>query len=284
MIPDVQTRLPGIMLPLTRVGVSNVRKLLRITLASGKSVVLLANFNCFVDLPSSQKGTHMSRNLEAINEILEEAVRNPAYELEGICGIIAEEVLKRHEYASRCEVSMESRRMQPEKTPRGDTSQGAIKLIARALAVRGGEVLKEVGAEVAGIIVHPHTISKKKGLGGSQKVRASLIVEVPTGYFIKIGNIVEVLGDSLSARAYGFLSEEEEEAVLAAATKKARSVEDVLRESLRGALSKFKLPDGARIEAKCVAEGSLFPHNTLAERHTTFGELRAEGASQQEPR
>ncbi len=279
MIPDVQTRLPSIMLPLTRVGVSNVKKLLRIKLASGKPVVLLANFNCLVDLPSSQKGTHMSRNLEVINEILEEAVKNPAYELEGICGIIAEEVLKRHEYASRCEVSLESRRMHQEKTPGGDTAQGSIKLIARAMAVRGGNALKEVGAEVAGIIVHPHTKGKRRSVGGSQKVHASLVVEVPRGHFIKISDIVDILENSMSARAYSYLTEEEEEAVLAEASKRAKSVKDVLRQSLRGALSRFNLPDAARVEAKCVAEGTIFPHSTTAERRTTFGELRSESAS-----
>ncbi len=279
MLPDVQTRLPDIKLPLTRVGVSNVRKLLRIPLGK-KSVVLLASFDCFVDLPSSQKGTHMSRNLEAINELLEDVIRKPVHELEGICGDLAAEVLRRHDYATKCEVAMESKRMLQEQTPSGRVAQNFVKLLARAMAKRDVGVNKEVGAEVRGILVHPHIKdSKKVGTGSSQRARASLILEVPEGHFIKIEDIVEILEGALSSKAYGYLSEGEEEEVLASAYGNPKSVDGVVKDALRGALEKFSLPDNAKVEARCIAEEALFPHDSMSERRTRFGELRKEFAS-----
>ncbi len=279
MLPDVQTWLPDIRLSLTRVGVNNVRKLLRIPLPGKKPVILLATFDCFVDLPPSQKGTHMSRNLEAINEILEEVIRRPAYELEGICSDIAEEVLKRHDYATRCEVSMESKKMLHEATPSGTPSQNFVKILAKARAIKGKSTEKEVGAEVKGLIIHPHLEGKKVGAGSSQRAYATLLVRVPEGRFINIDDIVEILENSLSAKAYGYLSANEEVEVMSDAVEKPKFVDGVVKDILIEAIHRFDLPDSALLEAKCVAEESLFPHNSMAERKTTYGDLKKEFGS-----
>lgn len=279
MLPDVQKWLPDIRLSLTRVGVSNVRKLLRIPLPGKKPIILLATFDCFVDLPPSQKGTHMSRNLEAINEILEEVIRKPAYELEGICGDIAEEVLRRHDYATRCEVSMESKRMVHEETPSGTPSQNFVKILAKARALKGKGTEKEVGAEVRGIIIHPHSREKKIGAGSSQRAYASLLISVPEGRFIDIDDIVEILEGALSAKAYGYLSESEEVKVMSSALQKSKFADDVVKDILREAIRRFQLPGYALLEARCIAEESLFTHNSMAERKATYGDLRREFGS-----
>lgn len=279
MLPDVQKRLPDIRLSLTRVGVNNVRKLLRIPLPGKKPIVLLANFDCFVDLPPSQKGTHMSRNLEAINEILEEVIRKPAYELEGICRDIAEEVLLRHDYATRCEVSMESKRMLQEASPSGVPNQNFVKILAKARAVKGKVTEKEVGAEVRGIIIHPH-MDKKNKLGASgQRAYASLLIQVPDGKFINIDHIVEILEHSFSAKAYGYLSERDEMEVISRAIGDPKSAEGVIKNIMKEAVSRFDLPDHARLEARCIAEESLFSHNSIAERTATYGDLKREFGS-----
>jgi len=276
MLPDVQTWLPDIRLSLTRVGVNKVRKLLRIPIADNKTVVLLANFDCFVDLPPSQKGTHMSRNLEAINEILEEVVRKPAYELEGICGDIAEEVLRRHDYATRCEVSMESKKMLPEATPSGTPTQNFVKILAQARAIKEKATEKEVGAEVKGIIIHPHSDEEKVGAGSSQRAYASLMVQVPEGKFINIDHIIKILENSLSAKAYGYLSATEEVEIMSNALQKPKFADGVVKDILYEAINEFDLPNSAMLEAKCIAEESLFQHNSTAERRASIGDLKKE--------
>lgn len=272
MMPDVQTRAPEIRLPLTRVGVSNVRKMIRIPQQGKRDIVLLVNLSCFVDLPSSQKGTHMSRDLEAINEIVEDIVKKPVYEVEGLCERVAKQIIKKHDYATKCEVAMESKLMLPRKTPSGKTVQGFVKLIARAEAYHDEkQVLKEVGAEIKGMTVYP---SKSNIGGSSQKASASLIIEVPEGYFIKIGDIVSVLESSMSAKTLEYRTDADEESVIGEAYKKPRYADAVVAEALKKSVKTFRLPDGTRVTAKCTVEDPLFPHSMYVKMSARAGEIR----------
>jgi len=275
MIPDVQTRMPEIKLSLTRVGVTNVRKLIKIPRKGKRPIILLVNLNCFVDLPSSQKGIHMSRNLEAINEILEDITKKPVYELEGLCEDIVREITKRHEYATRCEVGMESKLMMMRKTPAGQKMQDFVKLFANASAHKGAkpEMEKKVGVEIKGVIIHPSNGSE---VCSTQRANTMLIIEVPEGYFIKIEDLVAILEESMSAKAYGFLTEKEEKQVITKAHRRYKSVTAVVKDILGGVANKFNLPGETKITARCVAEESLFTYNSLAERVETFGKLKKE--------
>jgi GTP cyclohydrolase-4 len=273
MLPDVQTRPPDIRLSLSRVGVSRVRKLLEIPREKKRPIILLADFKCFVDLPSFQKGTHMSRNLEAINELLGEIVKKPVYHLEALCEDIVREVLKRHEYASRCEVEMESDLMMMRKTPSNRRQQEFVKLIARATAYRGDpvKVEKEVGAEIRGIVLHPH--KDKTSPGCSQRATASLIVQVPDVYGVRIEDIVKILEASMSGKAYSYLTEEEEKCAVREACSTPKYVDEVVEDILKKTAERFDLPAEMRVSARCVAEETLFTYNSYAERKTTFGKL-----------
>jgi len=53
-------------------------------------------------------------------------------------------------------------------------------------------------------------------------------------------------------------------------------VEDVVRDVLERLLKRYpKMPDGTWVRVKSEAEESIHKHNALAERSTTFGELRS---------
>ena len=70
---------------LTRVGVKGVRKPIvvhREGINGTLNNILNCSIDIFVDLPGDQKGSHMSRNVEVLNEIVEESVRNPITALE----------------------------------------------------------------------------------------------------------------------------------------------------------------------------------------------------------
>lgn len=271
MLPDVQTRAPDIKISLTRVGVSEVRKLLRIPQSKGRPIVLIADFSCFVDLPASQKGTHMSRNLEAINEIIEEIVKKPVYELDGLCEDMVREILKRHNYASRCEVEMESRLMMMMKNPSGKKEQEFVKLIAKSTAYRNKtpSIEREVGAEVRGLLLHPH-VKGGPSPGCGQSAEASLMIQVPEGQMVKIDDIADVLSSAMSSRAYGFLTEDEEKMVLDSACISPKSASDVVDDTLREAAKRFAHLSGMKATAKCIAKESLFTYDSYAERQITI--------------
>ncbi|MFQ6105933.1 MAG: GTP cyclohydrolase, FolE2/MptA family [Candidatus Hydrothermarchaeaceae archaeon] len=238
MSPDVQTQLPDIRLQLTRVG----KKMVKIPRNEKRPIILLVNLECFVDLPSSQKGTHMSRSLEAINEILEEVVKKKVYRLEDLCEDIVTKILERHEYAKRCEVSMKSRFMLPTK------SQKFVNLIARGEACRnnGVTIKKEIGAELEGAVI---------GEGGATETNravASVVVEVPEGHFVHVEDIVEILQSSMS-----------------------NSADMVVKKSIDMAEEKFKsLPSDTEISITCRVDETLHPYSSFAETKTTVGKLK----------
>ena len=264
-------------MPLSRVGVNRVRKLLRVRRGGGKrDIVLLANFECYVDLPSFQKGTHMSRNLEAINEIIERASEKRVYKLEDLCSEVVQEILRRHSYASMSEVSMESKLMVHRRSPLGKSTQDFVKLIARAKAERRGKevaLTKEVGAEVKGIIFH------FAGNGDSrmctQRATARLSISTHGDEYVPIEDILDILEASLSAKAYGALSREEESLVLSRACSTPRSPCEVVDAILKGVKEKFsELPGDARVVAQCTAQEPLFTFKSIAKAELSVEELR----------
>ncbi len=168
---DVQEQIPEIKLHLTRVGVTNVKKFIKFH----DNFALLAIFNCYVDLPAIKKGIHMSRNLEAINEIIEMATKKPIYRVEDLCKDVVLEILKRHEYANRSEVSMVSKLILKNKH---------YKIFARASGSKDN-IEKEIGACLEGVIYS--SINNCKVL---QEVEAWLILKDAN---VSILDIIEVL-------------------------------------------------------------------------------------------
>ena len=58
--PDVQASTPTVPVSLSRAGVTNVEKVIRIG-PLGAEQLYYAKLDCFVDLGPKQKGAHMSR-------------------------------------------------------------------------------------------------------------------------------------------------------------------------------------------------------------------------------
>ena len=72
-VPDVQAQLPSIAIGLSRVGVRGVEKVIRIR-HQGAEQLFSAQIECFVDLGPEQKGAHMSRFEEVINEAIGDVI------------------------------------------------------------------------------------------------------------------------------------------------------------------------------------------------------------------
>ena len=132
-LPDVQSRLASSHFKLTRVGVTGVKKLVHIQRPNKKSVLpLTVTLDLFVDLPASQKGSHMSRNLELVSEIIDQTLGAPISDLESFCATTAELLLKKHEYATFSEVKAEADYFLDVVYPSGQTGVEPYNLIAEA--------------------------------------------------------------------------------------------------------------------------------------------------------
>lgn len=101
--PDIQSKAPENPYPLSRVGVSGVRKPVMIRRPGGHEFTYVLTFEVGVDLPAEQKGSHLSRNVEVIAEIVDESVRTPTEGIEYLCAEICRRLLDRHGYAGWAE-------------------------------------------------------------------------------------------------------------------------------------------------------------------------------------
>ena len=107
---DVQARVPAVRVGLSRVGVTGVEKVVRI-----RDELFFARLECFVDLSHDQKGAHMSRFEEVVNEAIGEVVLSESpFRAETLARNIAELVRER-QGAERAEVTVQAR--YPEHKP-----------------------------------------------------------------------------------------------------------------------------------------------------------------------
>src|SRR4051795_8498323 len=108
--PDVQSQRPSIHVSLSRVGVTGVEKVIRV-----REQLFWARLECFVDLGPRQKGAHMSRFEETVNDVIGEVILGEsAFRAEHLAQRIAEEVRDRQD-ARRAEVTIAAR--YPEHKP-----------------------------------------------------------------------------------------------------------------------------------------------------------------------
>ncbi len=274
---------------LTKVGVTSVIKPVQVA-RPNKVVTLTATFDVFVDLPWDQRGAHLSRNLEAITEIVDETVRNPVYSLEDLAAKICVKLIEKHGYATHGEVWARADYFLEKVTPMGRKGLEAFKLVARANARRAGriEVRKSIGVEVVGMTACPcamETIREDNPVYASlkgvpiithnQRNRTSLVLEEPDGYDIEADDLIEIVEASMSAPTYEVLKRPDEGRLVEQAHARPRFVEDVVREVLGRVLDAYKdLPDDVVVKVKSESEESIHKHNAVAERVATLGELR----------
>ncbi len=305
-LPDIQASCPAIPINLTRVGVTDVKKLVEIARKGKRPIVLIAKFNIFVDLPYDRKGANLSRNFETIDEVLEEAVEAPVYEMEELCGVVARRLLTKHEYASRAEVQMNSEYMVKRETPVTRMHcQGVANIFAEAVATRSDtdtQVRKLVGAEVLGMTACPcaqeimrdrakkeltdlgvpnatitQFMSRVPMATHNQRGRGTISIEVYDGYDVSIEKLIEIIENSMSSKIFELLKRSDEASVVDTAHRNPKFVEDCVRTMAHLVVKNFPhLPDDSLISIKQINEESIHRHNACAERSATLGELRTE--------
>src|SRR5215216_1490270 len=116
---DVQARRPATHVSLSRVGVTGVEKVIRIG-SDGLEQLFYAELECFVDLGPQQKGAHMSRFEEVVNEAIDEVILSEAFKAETLAAHIAERVRER-QGAMRAEVTIAARYPEHKPSPASGT-------------------------------------------------------------------------------------------------------------------------------------------------------------------
>src|SRR6478736_8084772 len=147
-VTDVQASAPAIQVSLSRVGVTNVEKVIRIGPA-GAEQLYYAKLDCFVDLGAEQKGAHMSRFEEVVNDVIGEVVLGESgFKAEQLAQHVAVQVRERQD-ALRAEVTIAARYPEYKPAPvSGIPTQEIYTLFGSAVASdRGTRRLVGVAAQ-----------------------------------------------------------------------------------------------------------------------------------------
>src|SRR5436305_8427275 len=137
-VPDVQASAPAIQVSLSRVGVTNVEKVIRIG-PRGAEELYYAKLDCFVELGPQQRGAHMSRFDEVVNDVISEVVLGETgLKAEQLAQRIAFEVRERQD-ALRAEVTIAARYPEHKPAPVSRlTTQEIFTLFGSAVASQRG--------------------------------------------------------------------------------------------------------------------------------------------------
>nr|WP_294999260.1 GTP cyclohydrolase MptA [uncultured Methanobrevibacter sp.] len=305
-LPDTQDDAPSIPIKLTRVGVTGVKKLLQLERKNKRPIILLPSFDAFVDLPSNQKGVHMSRNPEAISEVLETVAKDSTVDVESLCAKIVDKMMTKHEYARRVEISMTTDFMFMKESPvTKNKTQEMAQLKAKAVGLRDDEgnvtIRKSIGAELIGMTVCPcaqesvRESDKTKLLefldeettqkvldtvtfaSHNQRGVGTLLIEVPEDKIVKAEDLIDIIETSMSSPVCELLKRPDENATVMNAHRKPVFVEDCVRNMMEKIVEKYSdFPDDTLITARQENQESIHRHNAFAEKVTTLGELKEE--------
>ncbi len=270
---DVQAQTINDSFILTRVGVTGVKKPI-VVKRNGREVATIGEIDLFVDLPSTQKGSHMSRNIEVINEIVDASIRSPVNSLEQLCLQIGKELLNRHEYAKCSEVNLQADYFLERTTPNGRSGLENYRLIAKAVCDKTASSYKKmIGVEVYGMTACPcaqetclDLLSKEfqaipeklPNITHNQRNLTTVLVEVPEDVEVEADDLILIAESSVSSPTFETLKRDDEALVVYNAHKNPKFVEDVVREVLRELMNRYAdLPDSALVTVRSVSEESI---------------------------
>src|SRR4051812_37019602 len=152
--PDVQAQRPTLHVSLSRVGVTGVEKVIRIR-QDGAEQLFSAQIECFVDLGPQQKGAHMSRFEEVVNEAIGEVILGEStFKAETLAQHVAERVRERQD-ARTAEVTIKARYPEHKPAPvSGIQTQEIYTLYGSAVASERG-TRRLVGVAAPGMTACP---------------------------------------------------------------------------------------------------------------------------------
>jgi GTP cyclohydrolase IV len=300
---DVQAARPETRIALSRVGVSGVEKFVRLGPA-GAEEPYSVRIDCFVDLDAEQRGAHMSRFDESIEEAIDKAVLRGSFRAETLAGEIAE-LVRARQGSGLAEVSVAARFPRLRRAPAsGAASQEVSTLLGTARATRQG-VRQAVGVRAQGLTACPcgqamATDAARKrlaeeGFDDDEIERVLARVPVATHNQRGLGTLwiglpeergraavdaealLEIVESSMSSEVYELLKRPDEAHIVEKAHRRPRFVEDCVREMVRMAVERLgHLGPDTFVGARQENLETIHQHEVEAERHGVLGDLARE--------
>jgi GTP cyclohydrolase-4 len=294
---------PDIKLSIDRVGVSRVKRIVRLDV-DGRETAFNCEFSMVADLSPERAGVHMSRFSELLEEtLLEVLARSGAGRIEDVAAQVAREIIDSQK-AIRADVRLRADFGLERWTPvSGKRSEETYTLVAIAHAdaagtrrVAGVEAEGMTACPCAQLMVREHSLRELMEAGFSendaaraldalpvathnQRGRGSILIGSADGRDAEISaaDLVEIVENSMSSETYDLLKRPDEFFIVNKAHHNPKFVEDVVRGIMARALDVYAdFSDDTFVQASQVNYESIHKHDAFAEASGTFGELRRE--------
>jgi GTP cyclohydrolase-4 len=295
---DVQEEKPRVSVSLSRVGVTGVERIIRIT-NGGRDNLFWATMDLFADLNPEQAGVHMSRFSDSLDEVVDEIVSERAPDIESLAERLAARIVETQQ-AIRSEVHIVTKYPMQKWTPvSAKRTQELYTLVSIAVSTPQG-TRRIIGVEAEGMTACPcaqdmvRSYSRERLIedGFSPEDADKVLNSIPvathnqrgrgslflgTDQKIRAEDLVEIVESSMSSETYDLLKRPDELFVVNKAHRNPRFVEDVVREMLQKVVDTYPdLPDETFVLAKQVNFEGIHKHDAFAERYGTLGEVRRE--------
>jgi GTP cyclohydrolase-4 len=296
---DVQNSVPSTQISLSRVGVTGLKRILRLRDESGKRTLFFAEMKLYAYLDARRSGVHMSRFMENIENVAVEIASEPSPSFEAITDRIAI-AIARTQGALRAEAHISAQYPMTKVTPAsGMKVENLCTFIG--VSVSDGETTRRAsGVGVEGFTVcpcaremiseHSRDVLMKAGYSPAQADEIVSILPmashnqrglgtliIGSNEIIRAKTLVGIVEESMSAGTYELLKRPDELHVVREGHMRPRFAEDVVREMLKGVAERLpNLPGDAFVMARQENFESIHSHNAYAERCGLLRGIRRE--------
>lgn len=245
-LPDVQAERPVREIALTSVGVTNFRYPATVQ-RNGEMLQVFVTIEASVNLPSDQRGAHMSRFAEEIARAFELPLEATSFE--ELAERLAHDLLKAHDYARYCTITLEAE---------AHVEGHPYKLFASYNTATQQRIL---GVEVYGALACPCALAMTGSISHNQ--RGALRIDLQTNdYTVTPEELVAIAEAAFSTPVRLLLKRPQEKAIVEAMHQRPKFVEDVVRDCVVALRERY---EQAWAKVLCVSFESIHPYDCFAE-------------------
>jgi len=306
---DLQDSGSAIDIPIDKVGIVELEKKVEIV-QENKRYSFYPKISALIDLPAEQRGIHMSRTSETIEEVINEVIFKPTPTIELVGDRIVKRLMECHPYTSKAEVKLEGKIIVQVRENDERIIQKSYDISSFVKATRDitGKIDFNyfISASAVGMTVCPcakelsleyaeQVVKSRKDINVSkedlnkllnilpfsshnQRSIGTIIIQIKdlTNHKIDVLDIIDVIEESMSGKIQSVLKRPEEAELVRTAHLKPLFSEDVIREMAKNFIIRDfpNLEDNFKIKFKIESFESIHPHNVYAELKTTVGELK----------
>lgn len=304
---DLQNSNSFISLGIDKVGIIGVDKKVEIV-QENKRYSFYPKISALISLPSNQRGIHMSRSSETIEEVINESVYKPASTIEIVSDRIARRLFEEHPYTSKVEVKLEGKIIIQLKENNHRVIQKTYDVSSSVYGRINDSGEQEfeyfIGAKAMGMSCCPCAIDLSKEYAESvlknrddinispkdvktllnilpfsshnQRSLGSITVQIRdlNKQQIDVLDLIDVIEESMSGRIQSVLKRPDEAQLVRTAHLNPLFAEDIVREMAKNFMVKG-FPDLGEGEIIFQVESfeSIHPYNVYCELKTNYSEL-----------